>query len=128
MVVLTIIAILVAVSAPSFQRAVEQSRADIAVANLRAIWSAERLYWLEYHAYTSDLATLQSLGLLDRNVVASTTGYSYSVPSAGASNLSVAAARVGSPHYTGEFSLDETGQITGAVTAPGEADITPGFQ
>src|SRR5450830_404694 len=65
MVTLTIIAAMTAMSVPSFQRAMEQSRADIAAANLRAIWAAQRLYWLENHAYTSDLTQLQALGLLD---------------------------------------------------------------
>ena len=49
MVVTTLIGVMAAMSVPSFQRAVEQSRVDIAVANLRAVWAAERLYWLENH-------------------------------------------------------------------------------
>jgi prepilin-type N-terminal cleavage/methylation domain-containing protein len=83
MIVLTIIAAMAAMSVPAFQRAVVQSQADIAVANLRAIWSAERLYWLEYHTYTpaSHLQTLRDLGLLDRDIASDTgcAGYDYSV-------------------------------------------------
>ena len=72
MVVTTLIGVMAAMSIPSFQRAVEQSRADIAAANLRAIWAAERLFWLENHAYTDKLSQqspqpvgLMQLGLLD---------------------------------------------------------------
>lgn len=83
MIVLTIVAVLAAMSIPTFSRAIEQSRADIAAANLRAIWSAERLYWLEYHDYTtaSHLPTLRDLGLLDAAVASSSgcAGYTYSV-------------------------------------------------
>ena len=65
MVVLTVIAIMAAMCIPTFQRAIEQSRADVAAANLRAIWAAERLYWLEYHAYTDQFDNLRAMGLLD---------------------------------------------------------------
>jgi prepilin-type N-terminal cleavage/methylation domain-containing protein len=83
MVALTIIAMMTAISLPSFQRAIEQSRADIAAANLRAIWAAERLYWLEYHTYTSEshLETLRDLGVLDRTVASESgsSGYIYAI-------------------------------------------------
>ncbi len=46
MLVLTIMGVLIAMCAPTYQQAMEQARADVAAANLRAIWSAERLYWL----------------------------------------------------------------------------------
>ncbi len=71
MVVITVIGILTGLAAPSYWRAVEQSRADIAAANLRAIWVAERLYWLDHHVYAADLATLRTLGLLDPEIAAS---------------------------------------------------------
>ncbi|MEN6405213.1 MAG: prepilin-type N-terminal cleavage/methylation domain-containing protein [Thermoguttaceae bacterium] len=67
-VVLTIVAIMTVMSAPSYYRAVKQSRADIAAANLRTIWAAQRLYWLENHEYTGAISTLQSLGLVDKQL------------------------------------------------------------
>src|SRR5438093_2848998 len=82
--VLTVIGILVAFSVPSFHRAVEQSRADLAAANLRALWSAQRLYWLEYRTYTADLAGLQSLGLLDPTITSGQAMYRYQIQSADA--------------------------------------------
>ena len=81
-VVLAVMGVLIAVGIPTFGRAVEQSRADLAAANLRAVWSAERLYWLENNTYTTDLSALQALGLLDPTVVTAATVYVYQVPSA----------------------------------------------
>jgi prepilin-type N-terminal cleavage/methylation domain-containing protein len=74
-VVLTIMGVLLTISAPSFHRALEESRADAATAALRSIWSAERLYWLEYRTYTSDMTALAGLGLVDPSLVAGTTFY-----------------------------------------------------
>ena len=65
MIVLTVISIMAAMCVPTFQRAIEQSRADVAAANLRAVWAAERLYWLEYRAYTDQFDNLRAMGLLD---------------------------------------------------------------
>ncbi len=128
MVVVTIIGILVAWCVPSYRRAVEQAKADIAGANLRAIWSAQRLFWLENQTYATDLAQLQSLGLLDPTIVLSTTGYEYSITSASANSFQAVASRIGAGGWSGEFDIDETGLISGEVCCPGQTDIAPGFQ
>ena len=118
MVVVTILAIMAAMSAPSFQRAVEQSRADIAAANLRAIWAAERLYWLEYQSYTtsSHLETLRDLGLVDSEVVTSTGGYSYTVTPSPWKATATSEAPV-----SATITIDENGKIQ-------SSGITPAFQ
>jgi prepilin-type N-terminal cleavage/methylation domain-containing protein len=127
MVVMAIIGVMVAMSAPSFQRAIEQSRADIAVANLRAIWAAERLYWLEYRTYTSSVATLQTLGVLDNGIPTDASGsmggYQYEI-SASSSTMTATATRVGA---TGAFAINESGDGSGSVTVSGFT-ITAGFQ
>jgi hypothetical protein len=120
--------ILIAMSMPTFNVALEQSKADIAAANLRAVWTAERLYWLENHNYTADLASLQSSGLLDPAVVTATGVYVYHVQSAGGSNFTATAIRTGSQRWTGGFTIDDTGTFSGAVQAAGEVAIVPGFQ
>ena len=68
MVVVAVVGVMAAFAVPSYYRAVEQSRVDIAGANLRAIWAAERLYWLNNQTYTTNLQTLQNLGLLDPKI------------------------------------------------------------
>jgi prepilin-type N-terminal cleavage/methylation domain-containing protein len=128
MVVVTVMSVLIAMTIPSFHRSVEQSRADIAGANLRAIWSAERLYWLENRTYTSDLSELQSLGVLDPTIVSATNWYVYAVSAADATSFTATATRTGSSLWAGQFSIDETGVLSGVVQASGEPDVVPGFQ
>jgi len=126
--VLAVIGVFVSMSVPSFRRSMEQSRADIAGANLRAIWSAERIYWLEQRSYTADLSALQSAGLLDPTVVAGTPQYAYAVTSADASSFAATATRRGSTRWSGQFSISESGTISGFLQAAGEPQIVPGFQ
>jgi type IV pilus assembly protein PilE len=128
MVVLTVIGILVAMAIPSYERALEQSQANIAAANLRAIWSAERFYWLENRAYTADLTVLKASGLLDPQIVLATSGYVYSVSAAGSNTMTASATRTESARWSGAYQIDETGLISGSVEAAGQTPLTPGFQ
>ena len=125
MVVLTLMGVLLSLAAPSFQRAFEQARADVAVANLKAIWVAERAYWLENRAYTADLSVLQSLDLIDSSILADSSPYAYSVSWADESVLAVTAARRGSDVWTGAFAIDQSGLVTGSIQADGSAAILP---
>ncbi len=79
MIVLTVISIMAAMCIPTFQRAIEQSRADVAAANLRAVWAAERLYWLDFRAYSDQLDHLRAMGLLD-SAFPAVGNYSYGPP------------------------------------------------
>ena len=128
MVAMTVMGILFAMATPSFARSLQQSRADIAGANLRAIWSAQRLYWLEYRTYAANLSTLESMGLLDPTIVSATTVYVYAIQSAGSNTFTATATRTGSGRWSGEFAIDEAGTLSGVVQATGEPDIVPGFQ
>jgi prepilin-type N-terminal cleavage/methylation domain-containing protein len=128
MVVMTIVGVMAAMSLPSFQRAIEQSRADIAVANLRAIWAAERLYWLEYHTYISNVGTLQTLGVLDNTIPTNTTdsmgGYKYAITEATETTMK---AKVTHASDFGSFEIDQSGNVTGSITINGIV-INAGFQ
>ena len=53
---------------PKFSRSLESAKADVAGANLRAIWTAERIYWLDNRTYTTSLDLLVSLNLLDPSI------------------------------------------------------------
>jgi prepilin-type N-terminal cleavage/methylation domain-containing protein len=128
MVVMSVIAIMIALAMPSFQRAIEQAKADVAVANLRSCWSAERFYWMDNRAYTSDLSQLQSLDLIDPSLTSSAGPYTYTVTLTHSGGFLASANRVGSSYWSGGFSIDETGQVTGVVQAPGERNITPAPQ
>ena len=126
MMVMAIISVLFALAAPSFRRGLEQSHADIAGANLRTIWAAQRLYWLENHAFCDSLSELQSLDLIDPTVVAASEPYTYSL-AATETTFTAQATRSGSEVWSGSFAIDETGAITGTVGSPGGGSITPGF-
>ena len=125
---LTVMGILISMAAPSFHRSMEQSRADIAGANLRAVWAAQRLYWLEYRTYTNNLSELESLGLLDPTIVSATKPYEYSIVSADASTFVAKALRTQSQRWSGQFEIDQDGVTGGVISATGEPDIVPGFQ
>lgn len=127
-VVLTMMAILVSLSVPIFRRALEQAQADIAAANLRAVWSAERLYWLENHVYSSDLNELRALGLLDPSLLSSSSAYVYQLQSNGATAFTATATRNGSTLWSGTLIVDQSGNFSGVIMAPGQTTITPGFQ
>lgn len=126
MVVVTITAVITALAVPSFQRSVETAKADIAIANLRAVWAAERFYWLEYRAYTSDLSRLTTLGLLDPELIHGGTPYEYSVSvSPDGSTFEATAARASGSRWSGVFSIDQTGALGGKVVADDETDLNP---
>jgi Tfp pilus assembly protein PilE len=126
--VLAVIGILVSLSVPSFRRGLEQSRADLAAANLRAIWSAQRLYWLEYHTYATDLPTLQSPGLIDPTLTSAQRVYTYQIESADANTFTAIATRTANARWNGTLSIDDSGVVSGVLTAAGDQDIIPGFQ
>ena len=73
--VITVMGILSVISVPKVRNTIEQSHADLAGANLKSIWTAQRYYWLENREYAPDLTTLQNDGLLDGTVVAGTSRY-----------------------------------------------------
>ncbi len=125
--VAVLLGILFAMAAPSFVDMVEQAHADIAGANLQAIWGAERFYWLENRTYTTNLAALEAQGLLDPSIVAGTSRYSFSIASAGDASFTAVATRINSGLWSGSFQIDETGAVGGVVQALGHSDITPGF-
>jgi prepilin-type N-terminal cleavage/methylation domain-containing protein len=146
MVVAALIGILAAMAAPSYQRAIEQARADVAAANLRAIWAAERLYWLENHTYTTNLSKSQppsslpglvELGLLDKTLPLDSTsatyktgGYYYTIDSNPTSTTFTArATHMTDSQWSGSFTIDQNGVIPpqNSVT-DGTCAITPGFQ
>lgn len=127
MVVLAIMAIMFRISAPTFSQSIQQSKADIAGANLRGIWSAQRLYWLEFRSYATDLSELVDEDLLDPTILSLSGDYEYGVSEADSTSFTADASRIGSDKWSGRFTIDEAGAVLGVVEAAKENDITPGF-
>jgi type II secretory pathway pseudopilin PulG len=109
--------VLTAMGAPRFMRAIEQSRVDVAAANLRAIWTAQRLYWLKHLTYAHDVSSLISdvdgENFLDPHVSSTNATYVCVVtfpteaqPSA--TNFTATATR---PDWTGSLSIGIDGSI-----------------
>ena len=129
MVVVTIMAVLAAVAAPSFRRAVDQARADVAVSNLRAVWAAQRFYWVANRAYAGSLSDLQAAGLIDASLVPGSSGdhgwYSYATDATGGATASLRYTA-----YSGDgFQIDAAGSVTGSVhSADGVVILPPALQ
>ncbi|NQT13398.1 MAG: prepilin-type N-terminal cleavage/methylation domain-containing protein [Planctomycetes bacterium] len=126
MIVLAVTSILISMSAVHFSKGVEQSRADIAAANLRAIWTAERLYWLEYGAYTDDPSELEKLDLIHPMIVSAVKPYQYRIELADTSIFTASATRSGSTRWSGQLTIVETGTVEGYIDG-GDTVIEPGF-
>jgi general secretion pathway protein G len=140
LVTLVIMSVLASFGIPRFQQSIEQSRANIAWANLRSIWSAQRLYWLENRSYATDLTTLQTwipegslLPLVDPSLPASNAPpnenapYIYQVSPGGDGGAT--ATRNGSTAWSGSFTIGADGTCSGSVVQSGQAiTIGPTFQ
>ena len=140
LIVLLVVGILASMGIPRFTRSLEQSRVDIAAANLRAIWTAQRLYWLKHQTYASSLTSLVSdpgnstqlvsdspdgENFLDPNVNSSTATYVCTVTSASTTDFTATAARSPSSSWTGALSIGSDGNVTGSVVDPGGSSYTP---
>jgi len=122
MVVLTITAVMIRMALPSFYRSVEKTKADIAIANLRALWAAEQFYWVENRNFSSDFDALNNYNLLPPDVLpAAQTAtpappYSYTIVSYSATGFTIKAQRANTSALADAFQIDQTGAVTGSVT------------
>jgi len=127
MIVLVVMGVLISFGIPQFSRALEQARADVAGANLRAIWTAERIYWLDNRNYTSSLSALVNANLLDPSIP-SDTSYTYLVAEADSATFTATAQRAANGSWSGTLTITQDGGLTGTLTCPGQANIVVGFQ
>ncbi len=130
LVTLVIMSVLAAMGVPRFQQSLEQAKANVAAGNLRSVWAAERLYWLENRSYAPDLATLQAANLIDSSLATVTAPYSYQVTvSTDGSSFTATATRSGSAYWNGSFIIAIDGSFSGSVQSSGGATtIVPNFQ
>lgn len=128
MVVVAIMGILLSITAPAYQRAMEQARVDLAATNLRAIWAAERCYFLEHRAYTTSFDDLVALGVLDAGFLAQDPAYVYLVTAADGVGFNATATRSGSGVYSGTLAIDQTGVVAGEVASTSGRVFRPGYQ
>ena len=138
MVVLTVIGVMITLAIPGYTRALEQSQANIAAANLRAIWAAEQWWWLENGTYTGNLQTdlantNNNNNLIDPQIATAATPYRYSLVLIDSNHFTATATLAGSTGgWSGSFTIDQTGQFptqyTQQISAAGQNPITAAFQ
>jgi prepilin-type N-terminal cleavage/methylation domain-containing protein len=133
-----VVGVLISMGIPRFQQSVEQARANVAGANLQAIWSAQRLFWLQNRTYAIDvhtpLDTLQaanpSFPLIDPALTTTTASYTYTVTGpVDGSTFTATATRNGTSGWSGAWTIDQNGQTGGAILQAGQpSNIVLGFQ
>jgi Tfp pilus assembly protein PilE len=123
-----VLGVLLSMGIPQFAQSLEQSRANVAGANLRAIWSAQRLYWLENRTYSPDLDTLLNANLIDPSLTTATAPYTYAVTNASSSTFTATATRTGSSTWSGSYTMIQDGTFSGTVQSSSGVTILPGFQ
>jgi type II secretory pathway pseudopilin PulG len=137
LVVLVVMCVLISMGLPQFQVSLEKARADVAGANLRSIWSAQRLYWLENRTYSPDLPTLQSANLIDPSLATTTAPYTYSMTVASdGSTFTATATRSGPTSWSGSFTIYADGSFPTPPNGPQQGiqqagqgpTIVPDFQ
>lgn len=126
---LVIVCLLVTMATPVYRQAMEQARVDAANGNLRTVWSAQRIYWLEYRAFASDLNALEAMDLVDKALAATQSDpnavFVYTIGASDAESFTATAMRNGSGIWVGQIDIDETGEVTGAINGPGGVTLTP---
>jgi len=126
---MVIICLLVVLSVPIFRKAVEQARVDLVSVNLRTIWSAQRIYWLEHRCFAPQLSDLRAMDLIDLSVAESGTDpqapYAYQISGAGVSFFVATATRKGSIVWSGQIQIDQDGRIVGSIGGSQGEVLTP---
>jgi prepilin-type N-terminal cleavage/methylation domain-containing protein len=126
---MTILCLMVVMAVPIFRTAIEQARADVAAANLKVIWSAERAYWLDNHRFAGSLADLRALDLVDPAVADSASNpksvYIYRISCADDSAFVAGALRNAAGVWVGEVQINQDGRISGTILNPHGDVVTP---
>lgn len=129
LIAMTIMVILVTMSAPMYGRAVEQARLDTAARNLRTIWAAQRVYWLEEHTFADNLVVLQAMDLVSPRLASgrlySSAFYVYDIDEADNSSFIASVTRNSSRRWSGTIHIDERGDVTGQIVNADGSRLSP---
>ncbi|HTE04952.1 MAG TPA: prepilin-type N-terminal cleavage/methylation domain-containing protein [Planctomycetota bacterium] len=125
MLVLVVIGVLAAMAIPRFGTATEQAHVDQAAAALRSVWVAERLWWLEEHAFCGSTDELLEQRLLDRSLVEQTAPFTLLIEGASEDAFTARMMRTGSDAWSGELVIDERGDVTGFSAGESGLHVLP---
>ncbi len=140
-VVMFVMALLASFGVPKFVHSLEQARVDMAATNLRAIWTAQRLYWLKHQTYATNLSFLycdtsdtenENFLALPDPVDPSQPYYQCAVIPGNTTAIDFQATATRSPSnsWSGTLSIGSNGVVTSTVTDPSGYiySPTPSFQ
>jgi type II secretory pathway pseudopilin PulG len=115
LVVVAVMGLVFSAGVPRLSAGFETGRADLAAGALRGLWNAERMYWLEYRTYTSDIDALIDHKFIDQAVKNATEPYTFSITAAAEETFTIEAERIGSGNWSGTLTIDQDGLIAGEI-------------
>lgn len=127
LVAMAIMAILLSFAIPRIRQASEQMRLDAAALHLKALWSAQRVHFLETGSFATSLGGLNSLALVDSIGGGSSSAWEYTMTSLVPGEF-VATATRKSGDWVGMMTIDETGRIEGGLDTDDGLHLSPGEQ
>lgn len=129
LIAVTIICILVTMSTPIYSKALEQARLDTAARELKTIWTAQRVYWLDNRSYAENLITLQNLDLISSKLALSqesvSSFYVFEIGNADEEAFTAVARRNASSKWSGQIQIDEFGVLDGSISASDGTVLVP---
>ncbi|MDD4005265.1 MAG: prepilin-type N-terminal cleavage/methylation domain-containing protein [Elusimicrobiaceae bacterium] len=122
----TIIGVMAAYGFPQLMKVTEQSRVDLACANLESIWTAQRLYKAKTGDFTDKIPDLSDF--LDESFLNTIEGtdsaFAYSMSTPTVTAFEIYAERQNSKSWAGTIMLNSTGTFSGNVFS-GDMIIMP---
>ena len=139
MIVALLIGIFASMAIPSYRSSVEQARVDMAAANLRTLWAAQRFLYLNERSYTTDTDDLIAYGVFKHSEISSTSAggpflmyndpsFIYRIVLQPNGEFQATATRSAGTVFHGVLTIDAAGVVTGVVTDTHGREIRPGFR
>jgi prepilin-type N-terminal cleavage/methylation domain-containing protein len=123
--VLGIVGMLSTAAVPSFKVAVEETRVDRSVGELRSMWIAQRLHFLQAGRFADSLAELSKANLLPMGATGRTEGFAFKIQPDRRGELKMKARRVKDSSWSGEIYLDKNARLKGEISSKQGDVVTP---
>nr|WP_235963840.1 hypothetical protein [Tautonia rosea] len=134
-----LIGIFAAMAIPSYRSSVEQARTDMAAANLRTLWAAERFFYLNERYYTSETNDLIAYGVFKASEISSAPAggpflmyndptFIYRIVLQPNGEFQATATRAAGTAFHGVLTIDAAGVVSGQVADTSGRVVRPGFR
>ena len=121
-IVLVLIGMLIAMGVPRIGLAREEARLDGAVAGLNTLWTAQRLYRLQYGTFADNFDDLKKIKVVQLGFTGGSHPYTYEVLAADVDTFRLRARRTQGGAWSGQLVLQQDGVLTGSITN-GQGDV-----